>query len=1717
MNPVVYNENGQFRFLDFVGYMPEFLRSEPDVVTLMQLMSDYLNNAYRNLETTTQFEFMLCCVETDLNKTVAKLEKLREMFYTASSRSDAVLYLSSPRNNVKTNYVLGNAGAQYPVEIEYDGAIADTIDSATKRGIGTRCTDGQVVYVKYRNANPVQVIPYYYDKSSNMLIREPMGGSQDPFSNTPNKPSRMLSFNVSDVSTVSKRYGEMVEKVSYYEVFFTITISNITDVAGCDTVNYDVDGINGEGDDLLIDYYNATSTASNKYHAVMKFADSDGFNWNGSFPTGMFYFKSSSGANLVRLGNDTTVLSADPALSPSVERYGITGLTTQAGTLTVYLDVFPGIYSNAFFYIVHVSSGMKLGIYRSTASANIERYDTGKKYITLSSVDGSDGSNLLKYAPNELCLIIVPLFYDKKILDYSNAYKMVRWDYQVSMCDGQTVDSDKMIMYGVKTYENTKLTTFSPTKADKNVTGNTMYLDVPSTAGKRLFCNNTMWQGIATVQYAPQTVADMEKGLYVVEIDSRINRSSLGGTYDIYEVTSGFAEATENGISGYWEGVSYNAGDMILFEPMTDVSEPSVIMKVKSSTDTTMTFDCTTLVPGNWYKMTKVEKDSSVCIDGFVYRNSYVDYTAGAVKWSVGDVFVQQMMFAIDPETQVTSLVHMITDVLPVKVGSYIAGQYVSDGKNVYYVNKDVSISSTDSLNALNGLTLDSFDHYSIGLKKVTNAFIPYYGSVTTLDFGERPAYSSGNANEFTAPLYIKKMNDIRLRYGWQQREYMYYGSEMKLGDKSRNGFIEIYGDGTYRDIVESDLANFADGYVDYPIVKSGKESRLVADVDSTVIAVNNHDGTFTATVKSSDHGLVDGAEISMYGLTYNNLTIDDFFLNARYVKVKIIDPDTFTYVVDDVDGKYSNMDIVYGGHKPSADTNAYAVYYRDYKYDIKGVTIGADGLIRIECANIDGHCDVGTDIRIDNCKLVSTNMATHNEFDLSGNYTVIADPVSGMDIDQYICIDGSWIDPEMQGAYAPSDSKARVYVEINDGDLVFDGTHVYKVSSGIWSELSRTDLSTPFVIFARQNYFDVDQTNSDVARGNERVINSLRYIGDNKALVIMGEPISYITPANASYIENKTMVYIRNVYPTYYCGWHTITKVHSTGMFEIELKDVGEEFVDGRPVVNRQMCLYDSQWYKYTVHNVEWDKISNCATYIGRNTIADVRLGDADLGDDPDNLYITTAAEHNMSVGDRVVFDLQGSGCYKLNSETIDVYKSLFRSSVVRAVKGGKCFVVSNTSNEGDLLVTDSMQTTLIVKGETTVFKGLVLGYDGTTYDHIDLFRGEYNKTLHVLGDRTYRFTADDIIVCLGQINPTEIGAWRVLGDDKQWMPIRKKRVMKIDGISVEMMRNPKYNEYEDVGGENEYAYVLYNDALVGQYTTDNHMYYMVQNPLSRNYEFTKPHVDELDTTRHILSQFSSKYDYASVAPRDDLEDKSFTGIPDMKYPLIEKIERLAYLKDANVLDIDLIGYLARYMGYDITAIVDDINASNVYRTPNEREKALRETIENLPQYYSLGGIKPGLNMLMTTFGIVADVLTMWTNTSRPYEELLTEREVSARVSDEIKRGNVVGTWVPTPHISMRIPINSNFKNLLLGADDIATIREQIRVFKPINVVFDGITMVFDADVNLQATISAYGGTAYSKSAPVIAYSDYDAATGEATEYDDINYDVCNTINCVF
>ena len=1711
-NPVVYNEGGIFRHSDFVGYLPDYLKSEPDVVTLMQLMSDYINNAYRNIQTTSEFELKRICTETSRARVKREMQKLQTMFELAYSRGESVLLVSSPRNNVKSNFVIGNVGAEYPIEINYAvSEVEDKITGATSMGIGKNCVDGQVVYVNYTNTTPVQKVPYYYDKDTNALYREPMGSSQDPFNGTTNSPNRVIQFYVDMVGKVGTRFARTVDAVDYYEVFFKLHIYNLTDVPNKAVAKYEVDGINTEADDVVIDYCNMSTTSSEKYRATIKFADDGAFDWKAGFPTGIFYFRDSSGAKLTRVGSDTSIMSPDPTLEHTVERYRITGIEVTSGIVKAFVDNYPGQYSYAMCYIVHTESGLILGRYKMDASmASVERFDTGERYVLLTSYDGSDAQQLLTN-DGKLELVIIPLFCTKKVINYQDSYKMVKWDNQYPMCGTRTIDSNNVMLSSASISSNYVLAAgFVPSR--DNSIGNEFYLntDYQLDKGRVIFCTNGMWEGLAKILDIPRPIGD---GLYAYTLDgtTTVKHSSYGVAGDIYVVTSGMLKIdTDSNLSanGYWEDPDmYAVGDLVLLKAINSDEDP-ILTKIASVSyeDYHMEFECSTLGCNRWYSVSKVTQDKSVIIDQFVYRNVYTDYTAGAIKWSNGgDVFTQEYMVGYSYETKTYSLFHMITDVKPVKPGSYKEGDFVSEKGQVYRAMKDVILPENSYPSGTPGFAIDRFVHYSVGFKTVNNAFMPYYGQYTSLDFGETPDYGV-DMNITTLPLYISKVNDTSLKYGWKDREYMYYGADMDLTTKPRNGFVELYETYETNDIVNNDLANYASGFMDYPFVKHGVARILDVDIDNSLSAVNNYDGTWTVTVQSSDHGLVNGAEISISGITCSGFAEDisyaDLVFNREYVNVKVIDGDNFSYTVTPLDNGGNPVEIeagtLIGGHQHSK-----CVYCRDYRYDIVGLQVSEDGkVVRIEGKNIGYHNDVDTHFFIVNGSMTCISNEDVDDANISGEYVAIEDPnANADDRDRYICLENVWnLEPGCY--YAPKVPYARITVPVVEGDLVFDGTDIYKVSNGIWPRLDRHALSTPFTIFSRHNFFDITKANPELGRGAEHIISQLQYTGKGRALVIMRNSLDFVTAENAKLIEGRTEVYIKNVYPTHYCGWHTITKVYGPGVFEIAVKDVENVKVDGTPVENRQMTLQAGTWYRYTVTAHDWDKMSNCATYSSANVVTNIRRGDAKVGENAECTYVYTNMEHHLNVGDYILFDLSGNACYTINASNYREQSALFKRARVKKVVNDRLFLIDY----------DETMLPLVRVGISTVFRGYILGGDGNTYDHLEMLRDEYTKKLYSYGNTRVRFLDGDVVVTLGQTNVHEIAAWRVV-DDASWIPIRRKRVVKIRNITVEMYNNPEYNMYDDVTEAVPYKYREYTEVDIAKARIPNHLYYLAPDWFARNYVFTEAALEHLDTTRLPLYEFNSKYDYGTVAPRD-FEDDTFQGVPDMKYPLVEKVERLSYLKDMSVLDYDLIGYLARYMGYDITALSSDVDESNVYHTKAQREKAIRETIENLPQYYALGGTKAGVNMLLATFGIIADVLTKWTNTTNPYGELLSEDEMRARVDHEIETKNIRGSWVPTPHIDLSIPLNSNFKNLLMGDEDIAMLKEQIRVFKPINVVFDDVIMTIKCNFTVVAGIACGGVELGSSTSPLLTDDDESSSLYMAPE---INYDTCNTLNCVF
>ena len=1683
MNPIVYNEKGQFRTTDFVGYLPAFLQAEPDVVTLMQVMSDYINNAYRNIEVSEEFEFMVICTEARSYDTRKMMERLHDMFELASDRSDKVMYLSVPHNNVKSNAVLGNRGAEYASSIEVnDDKVLDQIPNATAKGVDSSLSDGSVVYVTYRKMNPVKTVSYYLDKESNILIKDPMGTSQDPFTDTDNAENRAIEFSVSDVGKVCKRYGRKVGNITYYEVFFTAKITDVASVPARAKANIDVDGTDGVDDAVVVDYYNMGSSGIDNYYTYIKFGGSDAFSWKSGYPTGIFYLRDTSSANLKSIRQENTEkgqtveLMPDMVTSPSVDRFRVNRIVDiGSGIYRIFLDSFPGIYSDALFYLSDSITGETLALMKMTSMSSNGWMDLGEYYVDLSLVTVGDSiSNFTEVFSriDRLLLLSLPLAYNKYMLDYSKAVPIIKWSSD-SLVYAESAN------FGNNENVNLSSVTMVPNKdlGDGNCSGyNLRLLNTPETRpyiGMLLYSPD--WVDLNTATPGTTNMPEYGKMRKVVQVlGSTLVLNEAGPLNDgicrVYSVTSGVILAkTDSDPEGAY-AIMMNVGE-------ATVGNFFIVTYADGSQDLCRINADGGVINGRHYysilgldeekrttslPMTIVLPDGKCEVTGFEYIRYDGDELIAGVKKYSGELFSTKTMMAhdidlSDPNVNV-NLLTMNSDVEYVELDGKSWDEF--EDKDQYigkYVCFDSSPETVRFIASDGGPITDTLKHYAIKYKEVVNAFMPYYGSVATLGYEERPNYME-DMTVTKAPLYIKKMTDTRLKYGWKERQYLYYRDDLDVSNQDRSGFVEFYA-GNEHSVVDVDLRCEADAYIDYPIMKYGYDPTYVIDIDDKVIALKNNNFTWTVTIKSSAHGIPDGSMVTINYVAdepstddpaYKEYAAKSYLFNQSYIEIDASNPDVLTYTVPDsteLSGAYYAGDI----------GTVYAYYDRSPNYavsEVNNTTLVVSGFGGDSEPKISDYIKPG----VTQVKLVGFDDGRN------GSYDVVSASGGSIEVDA-----SGWQEPYTMTGHE------KIVVDLAEDDIVLvkdsSGEHIYRVTAGNWEELDNTSLVLPVTIYARQNLFDVSYTNPSLAVGKDRVIKRITDNGDGTADVLLRENVS----TELSESNEGGRVLIRYVDPSVYNGWHTIVKYNGPSSFTIKIlpKDDGV-WDSGEPVLDHDMTANIGMWYKYTLSKYDWDKISNQSTFATTNRVSGIDT-------DETKKRIVTKYVHGFSVGDLVIFDYDGTTIYDIANGDLGNLKP---NKVTRVIDE-YTFTVENEVTDSDILY---------------VYGGII------TDDYVGNLRGVYSRSINVATNDGgtekvfYTFKKGDIVVTTNQICVDEIRAWRV-AENSVWLPLEKKRSLKIDQMGVDLMMNPLYDETDPLSSETEYKYIVYSDEVARQDAGDNRVF-LVDAGNARNAHFEHQHLETLDTTQNVDLEYSSKYDYGTVAPRDGMAS-DFRGVPDMTYPLVEKIERLAYLKDVNVIDFELIGYLARYMGYDITSVSDDIDESNVYRNREEREKAIRETIEHLPQYYALGGTKPGLNMLMATFGLIGDLVTMWTNTANPYGELVRQDEVPDRIKNDHAAGSSgSGTWVPTPHVSLDIPLNQNMPNVTIGADDIARMREQIRVFKPINVVFDQINIVYETVFNLGVSMVPVDASAESGNTIVLSM--------ETKEIDDVTTEDC-------
>jgi len=1694
MNPIPLNDRGQFRYTDLVGYIPEFLQEEPDVVEFLQVMSDYINDAYRNIEDVERFEFKLCTTEAGMQRAKAILARLRTMFELASTRGERVCYLSVPRANAKSNRVFGKDTGYTPYSIDIGlSEVAKEIRSISSidRKIASM-DDGDVVFVNYVSMDPVETRAYYYSREANSLILDPEWSSQDPFTGTANTGNRMITFLVDDISSISKRYGGESAGNSYYEVLFTARVRDVQSAPATEKTYFDVDGVDQVADEVYVDYYGMTYVPKGKYHATMSFYGAEGWAWKDGYPTGVFYLKETSGAGLatVDTGDSGSYDSpVDPTVEMKADRYALAEsvvVDVAAGVCRfVTATCFPQSDSGRF-YLMDKKTGDCLGEFIAEPS----EYAEGK-FVTVAQPvwmeDINTGSGELN-SSDRLYLMTIPLYFNRGLQDTGSSSARVYWKTVSDDCaemDWSSARMERLEQSGKYTVSPIgKPFTMETGRIRNDGTYTSLYIpdDIYNElksmpADTELSCGGAVWN------CGHANYSGLQGGIYygnetggLLTLDSDVSMRDFSGTAEV-QLYTGFNGSMYVDSDGNCFPKSSNNFDASYIVPGSTVAVYSTgstrgittITGFETSNDARFMLILENPPEEGYYDLEICNaapesgkviglEDVSVGQDG---------WTGATCKSYDGDVFTDGLFRITDGKH--TAYVELGagyegTPVLLYSTGTrYLPGTTVYspvDGKLYTCVSAFTPGEFDTDPAALPYFRSETMVRFRSGYTGVRNRFMPFYGQVKSMEFGERVDYS-GDIKVATRPLYITKVEENRLKYGWEHREFLNYGTMMDMTDRLRNGSMEVFssarsdGDGfeSGNDIVTATLASIARWKIDYPVVKRGAEPSFSVDIDNPVsLLAEMGSDSWTVTVMSAGHGLVDGALLRVAGFDIvNGLDINGYW------KAIVVDGDTVAFEVPVIAGGFSAIAV----HIPvGSGTVDYVGEYWVEPMKVTEVEPAGNGLARYRLVFAEVPYGIHAGSMVDVVDLDS---------DISGEGTarytveVLED---GSDDDRSLLI-------EMQDAGDGLDTSHSFHVRRTPsaGEYVIAGDSAYLVGSGIWEEKDMHDIAVPSTLYARQNIATLSVTNPSFALGDDLRVESIVPDGNDGAIVRLRDQIPHFVTGNAGIIEGRTMVRLRHVTPGEYNGWHTVTKVYSPKSFRMTVRFAPGTAEKGTGVNGGEMILNEGRWYGYGIESVGWDKVSNRVTFS-----LDNRIAGGDSGS------VVTEREHGLSAGDYVVVgsmaDITG-----MDSGNVSSVIPRIRCCRVKAVTGKSSAVLETVDGS----VVDWSEHT----GDS-IARGVVLS---DRMDDIGVLEGEYSVKLESLGGKMYRFRNGDIVVAGSQQNPSELKTWRVAAESP-WQPVRAKRSLKITGLDIRKYYNSAYDEADVEDGLDQDKYETFSDVDVAN---DAGMKYVAGFRDVTRAEFIMPALSDMDTTRNPDAEYSSGEDFSNVAPRYDMKP-GFRGVPAMKYPLAEKIERLCYLRDASVIDFDLIEYLARYLGYDITALGEDVNESGIYRTVSEREKAIRETIADLPQYYTLGGTKPGLHMLMAAFGVIGEALTLWTDAEHPYRDMVYREEVEEKVE-----GGESGKWVPTPYIDIRITNNAKFPQFAARQSDIERIREQVRVYKPINVVFRDVMLQLVDTVRLR--VDAYlAGSGVSGNGGAISTSDDELVV----EYSDTSLNNC-------
>lgn len=1568
LNPFIHNDGGTFRFQDYMSQIPGFLKGEEDVVVLLQLFSDYINNAYRNISVVKKFEFKLITDESKLGVVMNDLTKLADLLIRSDERTLPVLYLSKPISNPigSNNYFIGR--------FDYGGKL-ENLDASI---INVPKKDGDRVYITFsRDDQTANTGVYVYNNTGNALIKDPFGTTQDPFLNTPNElmetvgglSPRIVQFTPSNISKVYRRKIKTVGTIIYYEVFFNATINDVENIDSIVPKNFD-----DSTKDYLIDYYDTINVVPSSYrynHGIDFSTSCADFDWENteSIGKGLFYAR-----ELTRFGKqqDINVKTEsneyiDPIFQDKTETLKIKQITGDGTTATITTtnshtlaegndfniesisDVSPSAFVETNVKVKEVVSSVKftydtINTGTESNSANIittslaftrdneqlDKYSLRIPYNSLVSTTEFTTGDLVsrieeQRVPESVTFLgdEVSLAQDWLITESETAFR--GFEFQVG---------DKVVMRSNTEYSGT--VTF-PTGIDEGKLYTISNFVPESFNGVKLATVNMGALGAGRI--------DFSKLELYFDADTDVNITTNEITLQDADSETPFNISVGDAIK--FRGT--RTGSITLPAPLVE-DQLYNILEIDADTETfKLTSDGTNeiifsavgsgIIDVIVLKKVSASKGfvSSVDIDSALDKGVILFYKYTGDLISTGEIAKINNLGNIE-------FIANIADISDIDIDSrsipwsdvanttYRKGTHVVYNGERYKTIKFVTITqkSLPPDEDATDYSLQMANHIIYDTNIATNPYMFGMYEVTSLAFDEEPDFEAG-INEVSNKLYIRQVEDLELKYGYDQKEWLFNPRISPKDIVDRNGFLEIINNQhTIYDPVDGTVDPFIKAQTsEYTMALNGLANTINKPVDSLEYSTTSEAAIVKIDIDTEGgHGLRSGMRVTISGA-------NDAAFNGSFT-ITVVDTETFTYVP-----------LTVPTTSPDTGTAITMIFENTIVHKLHTFTqtpnTPTTTTDTIEVVTEENHgFIIGTEITISG--------ATETGY----NGTHIVTYTNDAKIFQYVISSTTLTSPETDSpaiaSFQPSDAD---YINVLDQTLTNENG-IYISREGRWVKYDDSKIFNNTVLFAKQNLFDITDNNPEIATGDEIKIASMTFNDTTKEVSVrLYEDHDYIV---------GTTVNVRNAEQSPYNGKFQIKTVPNSKEFTYLIEHKYSPYSPASPLTRRKLLCFSDKWYKYNISEIQWQKKSN-------------------------------------------------------------VLRASFNP-----IEGGTEWTLNSFSE----FVHDN---------------------------NLTLLSGEYNFTYRPNNYDTSiaAFVEGDIVNLNDQLVTSENAKYRV--KQGKWQLLDEKLSMKVRDINVDYVEAEQGIDSD----EDPLFYTRFNDTEITEYTSENFdgdlQVFQVDNLYASNWEFIYEKIENVDTIASHHKTYNAKYDKnAVVTDRSDM-DSSFIGVSDMKYPMVEKIERLVYLKDPNVIDFEFITELARYMGYDITLLIDDIQQSAIYKTDKEKEMAVRKTIQNLPQFYALKSTKSGLESMLLAFGIVGDIVTMWTDADKQYEEFIPDYQVRDTQYANLINLNKTIRMVSTPHFKLNIDIDGNFDNQLNGSE-LNRLRSSIVRYKPINTVFDDITL---------------------------------------------------------